>query len=315
MQLAVLADVHANLPALEAVVEDIRQHQVDGIIAAGDYVVRGPFPVETTRLLRSLGAWMIRGNAEDYLLAYDAGEAPPSWDTSDQWAAIRWTHDQLDRETLDFLATLPEQRVVALEGTAPIRVVHGSPSDQSGRLFPDRNPDALDWFRKAGLLPQDSDPPRLRRALADISEAVLVCGHTHIPWAQEQDGRLALNPGAVSGALNEDVRAQYALLTWEDDHWRVEHRAVAYDVSRVRLAFHERGLLSEGGAFARAYLLSIETGRNAVGHLFSAIDTLAVEAGLEGWSVVPEAIWDHAVTTFRWTEYAGGVEEGPICLR
>jgi len=310
MRLAIFADVHDNLPALEAVVEDIRRQQVDGIISAGDTVLRGPFPVETTRLLRSLGAWMIRGNAEAYLLAYDAAEAPRSWYISDQWAAIRWTYDQLDRGTLDFLATLPEQRVVALDGTAPIRVVHGSPGNPSGRLFPDGDPDALDWFRRAGLLPEDGDPPRLMRALGDVREAVLVCGHTHIPWAQEQDGRLALNPGAVSGALNEDVRAQYALLTWEDDHWTVEHRAVAYDVSRLRRAFHERGLLAEGGAFARAYLLSIETGRNAVGHLFSYIDTLAVEAGLEDWSVVPEAIWDHAVNTFRWTEYAGKSRRG-----
>jgi len=113
--------------------------------------------------------------------------------------------------------------------------------------------------------------------------------------------RLALNPGAVSGVLSGDTRAQYALLTWADGRWQVEHRAVAYDLTRVRRAFRDRGFLAEGGAFARAYLLSIETGRNVVGH--SHIDRLALEAGVEDWDVVPEAIWDRAVTTFRWTEY------------
>jgi len=303
MRLAVLADVHDNLPALQAVVEDIRKLDVDGVITAGDYLVRGPYPVETSRLLRSLAGWMIRGNAEGYLLAYDAGEAPSPWYTSDQWAAMRWTYEHLDRETLDFIAGLPQSRVVKLDGTTPIRVVHGSPSDPSERLFPDEDPNKLYWFRKAGLLPEHCDPPRLAHAFAQIRESVLLCGHTHIPWVQEQDGRLALNPGAVSGALNGDARAQYALLIWEGGPWQVEHRAVAYDLTRVRRAFRDRGFLAEGGAFARAYLLSIETGRNVVGHLFSHVDKLALEAGVEDWDVVPGAIWDRAVTTFRWTEY------------
>jgi predicted phosphodiesterase len=303
--LAVLADVHDNLLALEAVVEDMQHHKVDGVIAAGDYVVRGPYPVETSRLLRSLDGWMIRGNAEGYLLAYDAGEAPAPWCSSDQWAAMRWTYTQLDRETLDFIAGLPQHRVVTVDGAPPIRVVHGSPTDPSGRLFPDEDPDTLRWFRKAGLLAQDGDPPPLRRAFAQISEPVLVCAHTHIPWVQEQDGRLAFNPGAVSGALNGDARAQYALLTWENGRWQVEHRAVAYDLTRVRRAFRDTGFLAEGGPFAKAFLLSIETGRNVVGHLFSHIDRFALEAGLEDWVVVPEAIWDRAVNTFRWAEYGG----------
>jgi len=303
MRLAVLADVHDNLPALEAVVEDMRHHSVDGVIAAGDYMVRDPYPVETSRLLRSLDGWMTRGNAEGYLLAYDAGEVPASWCASDQWAAMRWTYAQADHETLDFIVELLQQRVVTVDDAPPIRVVHGSPTDPSGRLFPDEDPDALRWFRKAGLLAQDGDPPWLRRAFAQISKPVLVCAHTHIPWVQEEDGRLA--PGVVSGALNGDACAQYALLTWEKGRWQVEHRAVAYDLTPVRRAFRDTGFLAEGGPFAKAYLLSIETGRNVVWHLFSHIDRLALEAGLEDWVVVPEAIWDRAVNTFRWADYGG----------
>jgi hypothetical protein len=74
-------------------------------------------------------------------------------------------------------------------------------------------------------------------------------------------------------------------------------------MTRVRRAFRDTGFLAEGGAFARAYLLSSETGRNVVGHLFSHSDRLAREAGLEDWDVVPEAIWDRAVSTFHWTDY------------
>ena len=66
MCLAVLADVHGNLPALEAVLADVQQHDVDGIIVAGDTVGGGPQDVEVIQLLRALDSWMIRGNNNDY---------------------------------------------------------------------------------------------------------------------------------------------------------------------------------------------------------------------------------------------------------
>lgn len=305
VRLAVLADVHGNLPALEAVWAHVQQHDVDGVIAAGDLIGGGPQSVEVVRVLRSLGSLMIRGNNEDYFLAYDAGNAPDVWRVSYQWAAMRWSYLCLDRETLDFIATLPQERVVDLDGTAAIRVVHGSPSSPSGTLFPDRHPVSMRLFRKAGFLPPGRDPVKLGRALAGVNELVLVCGHTHIPWKQEQGDRLVLNPGAVSASLNGDVRAQYALLTWQGGHWQAEHQAVPYDLDRVREAFRESGLLAEGGAFARACLLSIETGHNVAGHFVSHIYRLAAEAGFEGCDAVPDAIWERAVATFNWDEAAG----------
>ncbi len=305
MRLAVLADVHANLPALEAVLADVQQYDVDGIIVAGDLIGGGPRPAEVVHLLHSLDSLMIRGNNEDYFLAYEAGDAPDGWRVSYQWATLRWTYRCLNRETLDFIASLPGQRVVALDGAAPIRVVHGSPQSPSGRLFPDRDPAKLHWFRKAGLLPPDREPDRLDVTLAQINEPVLVCGHTHIPWKQEQGGRMVLNPGSEGAPINGEVRAQYALLTWQNDHWQAQHRAVPYDLEHIRAAFRESGLLAAGGAFARACLLAIETGHNVAGHFVSHVYGLAARAGFEDCDVVPDAIWEHAVATFDWDEAAG----------
>lgn len=281
LRLAILSDTHGNLPALEAVLADIQQRDVDGFIVAGD-LVGGPQAVETIRLLRSLGSWMIQGNNEVYILRYDTGDVPDAWRTSRQWALIRWAYRHLDRDTLEFIKSLPEQRVVALPSTAAIRVVHGSPRDPSELIFPDR------------------DPATLELALAQTTEPVLVCGHTHIPWKHERDGRLALNPGAVCGSLDGDVRAQYALLTWQGDRWRAEHHAVPYDLRRIRAAFRESGLLEEGGALARAFLLSIETGQNVGLDFVSYAYELAAEAGCEHCDVVPDAAWEHAAATFDW---------------
>jgi len=307
-RLAVLADVHANLPALEAVIEDIRQHRVDGIIAAGDYLTSGPHPVEVVRRLRNIGARMIRGNAEGYFLAYHRGDAPEPWFTSHQWAALRWSYRQLDGETLDFIAGLPDQRAIQQDGAAPIRVVHGSPRSTSERLFPRDDRIALGWFREAGLLPLEGSPPRLSEVLATVGETVLVCGHTHIPWVETHGPRLALNPGAVSLAFNGDARAHYALLIWDGDRWRVEHRAVPYDLDRVRKAFHRSGFLAEGGPFARAALLNIQSARNALGYLYWHIDRLAAGAGLGEWDSVPDALWDRAIASFNWDEYGGDTQ-------
>lgn len=304
-RLAVLADIHGNLPALEAVLADLQQHDVDGVIVAGDLVGSGPHSVEVIRLLRSLRAWMIRGNSENYFLDYDSGKSPDGWYTSYQWAVMRWSYHSLDRETLDFVASLPEQRLVTLNGAAPIRVVHGSLQSPSGRIFPDRDPARLHWFRESGLLAPNWYPAGLDAALAQLDEPVLVCGHTHIPWKQEHNGKLAFNPGAVCNPLDGDTRAQYALLTWQGGRWQVEHRAVAYNLDRIRAAFRESGLLAEGGAFARACLLGIETGQNVTGRFVSHVNELAAEAGFEDCDVVPDGIWDRAVATFDWDEFAG----------
>ena len=178
--------------------------------------------------------------------------------------------------------------MIEIAGAAPIRVVHGSPRDPSEGLSPD-------W-----------DLPTLDLTLAQTQELVLICGHTHIPWKFERGGKLALNPGAVCGPLNGDTRAQYAIMTWQDDRWQVEHCAVPYNLNRMRTIFQESGLLEEGGALARALLLSIETGQNVWKDWFSFTYRLAAEAGFKNCDVVPDAIWEQAATTFDWDKYEAG---------
>jgi putative phosphoesterase len=287
MRLAVLSDIHANLPALEAVLADMQQYAVNGAIIAGD-LTAGPQPVETIRLIRSIGGWMIRGNSDNNLLRYAAGDAPTTWRTSRQYSLLRWGYDHVDAETLEFIRSLPEQRVVAIEDTAHIRVVHGSPRSPYESIYPDRDPASLD------------------SALAQVDEPVFICGHTHQPWKVERAGRLAFNPGAVCGPLNGDVRAQYAVLTWDDDdrRWQVEHQAVPYDLDRIRSAFRESGLLEEGGALARSFLLSIEIGQNVVDDFLAYAYGLAARAGFKDCTIVPDEIWGQAAATWDWDRAA-----------
>lgn len=281
MLLAVLSDVHGNLPALETVLDALQEHPLDGIILAGDFV-GGPQVNETLELLRPLHPWAIKGNSDINLIQYDQGSAPESWRTSKQFELLRWAHRNISPSNLDFLKGLPEQMAVDIPGTAPIRIVHGSPRDPYESIFPDQNPEVFE------------------SAMAQIPETLCIFGHTHLPWQKEWNGKQALNPGAVCGALNGDVRAQYTLLTWERDRWRVEPGAVSYDLSRSRRAFEDSGLLDEGGALAKAFLLSIETGQNVGGFFLSCAYRLAAEAGYGDFPVVPDPIWEKAAEVFDW---------------
>jgi hypothetical protein len=142
-------------------------------------------------------------------------------------------------------------------------------------------------------------------ALAQTSEPVLVCGHTHRPWKVERDGKLALNPGSVCGPLNGEVGAQYALLTWCDEHWQARHFTIPYDLERLYKACRERGWLEDGGALARAFLLCLETGQDVIEDFLSYACGLATEAGHRHFDVVPDDAWERAAATFDWGSYGG----------
>jgi putative phosphoesterase len=284
MRLAVLADIHGNLPALEAVLDDLRNEPVDGFIVAGD-MAAGPNSAEVVERLRALNAWMIRGNNDNYLLKFASGSAPDWWYTSQQWAFTRCCYQQTDPETLEFLGSLPEQRVIELPGASVIRVVHGSPRNISELVYPDQDLSLLDL------------------ALEMTSESVLVFGHTHTPWQMRRKDRLALNPGAVCGSLTRGACANYAVLTWQNKAWEAELRSVSYDLAALRACFETTGLLTAGGAIARTLLFDFEHGANTLPDLVTYAFELASQAGYPNCEFVPDEIWEQAAQTFNHEDY------------
>ncbi|MGI6209504.1 MAG: metallophosphoesterase family protein, partial [Anaerolineae bacterium] len=296
-----LSDIHGNLPALEAVLADAwRAGPPDAIIVAGDLTMGGPYPAEVLDRLREVNATLIAGNRDRWILQAYHGRPPAGWHEGEHCGVGRWTLAQLRREQLPWLDSLPEQTVVTLRGAHAIRVVHGSPSHLSGRILPDRCPEAMARLRlnygepaRSGEIPADA-------ALLAVAEPVLVCGHTHVQWQQRLDGRLALNPGSVGESLQGDPRARYALLEWDGRAWQVELCAVEYDRQPLRRAFHERGLLAEGGGFARASLRDMETGRNFSTHFYRHVARQAQQVGLSDGDVFCDEIWQQAAATFDW---------------
>jgi putative phosphoesterase len=277
----VLADIHANLPALEAVLDDLSGLPVDGVIAAGDMVC-GPQANEVLERLCTLDAWMIRGNNEHYMLKFASDEAPEAWKTLRQYGFMRRSYELMNRASLEMIAGLEDQRTLEIPGSSPMRIVHGSPRYVNHSLFPDR------------------DLETLVEILDEIPEDVLVCGHTHLPWHWQVNGKLALNPGAVTGGLNGDPRAQYALLAWDGEGWRAELRGVRYDLDRIHQAYRDSGLLEEGGPFVRAVLLSFRSGKNVPTAFIEFAITYARQAGWTDGASIPDEIWMAAEAAFDW---------------
>jgi diadenosine tetraphosphatase ApaH/serine/threonine PP2A family protein phosphatase len=209
--LAILYDIHANLPALEAVLADAESAGAERHLLGGDYAALGAWPNETLERLRELqGPGWLRGNWERWL---DNAEGMP--DISFIQRARAWAVEQLDEAIVTELAALP--MTLSVDG---ILFSHASPISDM-RSF----------------MPQPADDERELLESADGARR-LVFGHTHLQFQRETDDGVELvNPGSVGLPFDGDVRAAYALL---HDDGRLELRRVEYDHERVAAVVRER---------------------------------------------------------------------------
>jgi diadenosine tetraphosphatase ApaH/serine/threonine PP2A family protein phosphatase len=205
-----LYDVHGNLPALEAVLEDA--DDVDRWLLGGDYTLFGAWPAETLDRLRGLDATWIRGNGERWT-------ATPADAPEPVRAAVSWCAGMLGRDVVAEMAALPETH---RDGATLF--CHGSPGSDVESFLPE---------------PADGEGELLEGVDAEL----VVFGHTHLAFAREAESGIALaNPGSVGMPFDGDPRAAYAVL---HDDGRVEHRRVAYD--HLTSAAAVRGALGPAG--------------------------------------------------------------------
>ena len=230
MRFAVLSDIHANLPALEAVAADLPP--VDQVWVLGDTVGYGPQPNEVIATLQAMGARSVLGNHDGAAI----GTVDPVHFNPDARAAIEWTAGVLDPNARSYLATLPEVR-----SDGDLTAVHGSPRDPI-------------WEYVTG--------PAVAAANFEAFETRLcLFGHTHLPVvfqavdgevdgtiglpdtsARLGTGRAMLNPGSV-GQPRDGLRdAAYAILDLGPNESTFEFRRVRYDIDRTQRLMRDAGL-------------------------------------------------------------------------
>lgn len=238
MRLAVLADIHGNLPALEAVLAEVERESPDAIVLNGD-VADGPFPAETLDRLTALGdrAIWVRGNGDRWLAEAHDGTYRPRGGEPD--ALMAWAARRLTRQHRDRLAGLPLTATVHHPVLGRIGVCHATARHDNEMLL------------------VDSPLDHARDALAGLDAPTVLLGHSHMPFDRLFDRRRVVNPGSVGMPYGHEGAA-WAMI----DH-AITLRRTPYDVAAAAGRIAESGM-PDAHAFAREYVLTTASDREAM---------------------------------------------------
>ncbi|MDD3715337.1 MAG: metallophosphoesterase family protein [Atribacterota bacterium] len=222
MKIAVLSDIHSNLPALKAVLRDIENLQPDKMICLGDLVGYAPFPNEVVSIIQSLNIPVIMGNY-DQGVGNDLDDCGCAYRTDEERRlgviSIEWTKKMTTSENKRYLRNLLP-RYQLTHGSYQLLFVHGSPRRINEYLFPDR-PDE-----------------NLVHTMMNESANVLICGHIHRPFSRKVQDVWFINDGSVGRPKDGDWRAGWVLLTILDNHaLQIELRRCEYDLEILKTSY------------------------------------------------------------------------------
>jgi putative phosphoesterase len=224
-RVAVITDIHANLPALEAALARIEDLGIERIYCGGDLVGYGPHPNEVCALIEQREIPAIYGNY-DYAIARDMHDCGCAYTTPHDreigQLSVEWTLAHTGRPAKDFMRELPFDLRFDVDGTS-VHLVHGSPRKVNEYLFEDK-------------------PDSLYERLAAAEEAgMLVFGHTHKPWVRDFGGVRFVNCGSVGKPKDGDPRGAFAVIGAGE----VTIERVAYDAEAVAREVRAAGLPGE----------------------------------------------------------------------
>lgn len=218
-RIALLADIHGNVAALDAVLADLESQAVDACVLMGDYFLFGPRPREVYERLVALDWPAIEGNTDRYIR--DARPGHPFAEL------ISWTRRELGADALAWLA----ERPFSLEDES-LLVVHANPTDLEDLLVTEPDADG------AQTLTTEEHGARLMEGVdADLT----VYGHIHYFSSGAFGGKRVASIGSVGMPFDHDARAAYAIAEWDGSHWKILRRRVAYGHEAVADEVLEQG--------------------------------------------------------------------------
>lgn len=273
MRLAILADVHGNLPALEAVCAELERLQPDAVVLDGDLINAVPFSPQVIDRVRALDWIVVRGNHEFYYLDFGTERAPDGCEDPERWGQLHWLVERISPAQGAFLAALPDDRTLYFPGVRPLRVAHGVPGNN-----------------RIGFYDRQS-AAQIAAKIGHVEQATLVSAHTHVridrhivldvdpeddpyldPHLGSYDGHQPglhrrwhlINPGSVGLPLNGDPRASFAMLeSVPEQHtpggWACTHHCIDYDRRPALAAYAETGMMAAGGVISTLFYWELVT--------------------------------------------------------
>jgi predicted phosphodiesterase len=272
MKIAVIADVHANYAALQAITAHVEAWQPDQVIVAGDLVNRGPRPRECLQLVQAKTAaqgWLtVRGNHEEYVIEQADPGFPRQGPVAEVHRGSRWTFEQLN-EDVTALEAMPFDLTLPAPDGGVVRVTHASMCGLRDGVYP--------WTSDAELEQKIGPPPGL-----------FLVGHTHIPLIRHLNGTLVVNAGSSGLPFDGDTRPAYARCTWVKGAWQTEIVRIDYDLPQAERDFFTTGFMEHAGPLAVLVLRELRQARAQLGQWVSEYQKSALAGEISTQQSVAE---------------------------
>ena len=220
MKIAVISDIHGNLEALNAVLQDIESQEINKIFICGDLAMAGSEPEKTVDriigLTKEKDVAIILGNTDEMIIK-SSGKTGDEFTPADETmaASLKFTQKFLRADQIEFLKNLPLKHKEKI-GELKILLVHGSPRKINENISP------------------DLDEKILKEMLSGTQEDIIFCGHTHLPVVYKIEKQTIINVGSVGRPFTENPDACYAILDYSTSAncnkiFDISHRFVKYD--------------------------------------------------------------------------------------
>jgi predicted phosphodiesterase len=283
-RIAILADIHGNLAALEAVMIELERLQPDYVVVNGDLINAAPFSAEVIDLVRAQDWVVVRGNHEFYYLDFGTPRAVDGSGDVARWGQLHWLVKRITPAQGAYLGMLPDERTLYIPGTQPVGIAHGVPGRNRVGFYNEQPAAAIAAELERVHVPtfisahthvqvdrQISlvDPDRVD-AFADPHE-------DHSQDAAAQNGQVhrrarhwhVINPGSVGLPLNGDARAQFAVIESVSERevaggWRASHLRVAYDRRATLAAYSSTGMAQAGGVISQLFYWELVTAESEI---------------------------------------------------
>lgn len=238
LRLAILADIHGNLPAFEAALRHVAQQKVDQIIIAGDLVIGAPDSKDCLELAMSLECLILRGNHEQYVANYGTPNGSPKWVT-EQYAPLQWAVAQLSEEDRQWVSQLPTS--LRMPEAPDLFVVHASERNDHDSMGP------------------HTPEHELHSMFPTAEERYIVRAHNHYGQVRIWEKGYIITNGSVGLPLDGHPTAQYLLLDRCKSGWKIQHQSVPYNIDTTVSRFYDTNYLSTVGPMGRLFFRELIT--------------------------------------------------------
>jgi predicted phosphodiesterase len=276
MRLAILADIHGNLAALQAVMGELERLQPDQVVVNGDLINAAPFSAEVVDFVRLQDWVVVRGNHEFYYLDFGTQRAVAGSEDTARWGQLYWLVERITPSQGLYLGMLPDERTLYIPGTLPVGIAHGVPGRNRVGFYKEQSAESiaieLRDVRVPTFVSAHTHVQVDRHVSLPNPNAADALADPHVDHSKNGNGWRhwhVVNPGSVGLPLNGDASAQFALLESVPESevaggWRATHLRVPYDRRPTLDAYSTTGMLAAGGVITRLFYWELITAESEI---------------------------------------------------